>query len=99
MSHYDWLDKHIPTIFAELGLNFDHHSGIVGAHGDKCYCYRYDWEEHGIPFEHGVALYLLTYVRPYSETVRETDDGWVDACEWVIEQYPNFRDMLTKLDQ
>jgi hypothetical protein len=63
--------------------------GIV-AHGDKCYSYRSEWESKGIPFEHGVAIYLLTYLRPYSKEVRETSNGWVAPKDWVIANYHKF---------
>ena len=78
MSHYTWLDEHLPLIFEKAGLNFDINAGIISCQGDKCYSYRSRWEEAGIPFEYGVAIYLMSYLRPYSQEVRDTKNGWVD---------------------
>lgn len=94
MSHYDWLQKNLSTFFERVGVDFDQNAGIIGAHGDKGYGYRWRWEEHGIPFEHGMAIYLLTYTRPFSHEVRETGSTWVDPAQWVIDNYERFKDKL-----
>jgi hypothetical protein len=88
MSHYDWLKINLPTIFAQLNLLYP--LGIITAHGDKAYSYRETWEKAGIHFFHGVAIYLLSYVRPFSNEVRETANGWVDVCQWVIDNKDRF---------
>jgi hypothetical protein len=98
MSHYDYLDKHLPDFFKALGLDWETHRGIIQAHGDKCYSYRQEWEEAGIPFAHGVALYLLTYCYPFDVGVRQTDWGWVAPKQWVIEQYPRYGQHLPPVD-
>ena len=28
-------------------------------------------------------MFLLSYVKPYSETVRDTEYGWVDVESWI----------------
>ena len=94
MNHYKWLEKHLPGFFEKLGVSFDMNAGIIGAHGDKCYCYRTSWEEAGIHFCHGVAMYLLTYVRPFAQEVRDTTGGWVDPAKWVIENKDRFLPLL-----
>jgi len=68
--------------------------GMITAHGDKCYGYRAEWDAAGIPFEHGVAIYLLTYCSPYSKESRETEEGWVDPWRWVIANYERFKPHL-----
>ena len=90
MNHYEWLDKYLPEIFKLLNINWDWNAGIIGAHGDKCYSYKSAWEENGIPFEHGVAIYLLTYCRPFAKEVRDVGGKWVDVNCWVMDNYQKF---------
>lgn len=99
-NHYTYLEKHLPAFWQAIGLKerWFTPSSILSAHGDKAYGYRSKWEKAGIPFNHGVALYLLTYIKPYSEEVRETRDcGWVDVGEWVISNYDRFKQFLPKV--
>lgn len=91
MSHYDWLDENLESFFEKAGIGNQYHPSVIGAHGDKCYGYKFQWEKAGIPFEHGVAIYLLTYFNPYSEETRETENGWVDVSKWVVENYERFK--------
>lgn len=93
-SHYDWLDENLSTFFEKLNLKV---CGDILAHGDKCYCYRTTWEQVGIPFPHGVAIYLLTYRNPFSSTVRDTINGWVKPDQWVIDNYEKFKPFLPEL--
>ena len=93
-NHYIWLEKHLPKFLEKLGIDFNHCPGIIKAHGDKCYSYRYLWKGNNIPFSHGVALYLLTYLPPYSAEVRETNKGWVAPNQWVIDNYQEFLPLL-----
>ncbi len=91
-NHYTWLDSHFDQFLDNMkhprhGESFN---GMIVAHGDKCYGYKPDWAQVGIPFEHGVAMYLLTYLHPWSSEVRETKDRWVDPWVWVIENYSGF---------
>ncbi len=83
-NHYTYLEKHLPAFFAAIGLKRESVVGIIVAHGDKAYGYRHQWEEVGLKFNHGVAIYLVSYCFPYSKEVRETEHGWVDPCKWVI---------------
>lgn len=88
VNHYTWLEENFKEFVRLLGLDTDRvHSGLISAHGDKAYSYRMTWELHGIPFPHGVAMFLLSYCRPYSDEVRETSDGFVDVQQWVIDNY------------
>jgi len=73
--------------------------GMIAAHGDKCYGYRDQWAKAGIPFEHGVAIYLLTYISPFSHEVRESDSGkWVAPDGWVKDNYVRFQEHLPAPD-
>ncbi len=98
VNHYKWLEKHLPAFFEKVGVNYEHNAGIIGAHGDKCYSYRNVFEENGIEFPHGVAIYLLSYVSPYHKEVRETKDGWVDVYDWIIENKDKFICLLPPVD-
>ena len=99
MSHYDWLEQNVEAFFASLNIDPSRaNKGFIVAHGDKCYSYRYEWEQAGIPFEHGVAIYFLTYLRPYSEESRETKNGWVPVDQWVIDNYERFKPHLNPIE-
>lgn len=94
-SHYDWLDENLMQFvenLKETPLEVQSYinRGIINAHGDKCSCYKYDWDKVGIPFEHGVAIFLLSYLKPFSDEVRETENGWVDVRVWVEKNYSRF---------
>lgn len=91
-NHYTWLDSYFDQFLDNMKhpRHGESSEGMIVAHGDKCYGYRDDWDQSGVPFEHGVALYLLTYHHPWSGEVRETTDGWVDPWVWVIENYTGF---------
>jgi len=97
-NHYDYLEKHLPTIFKTVGINWDWNGGIIGAHGDKGYCYKNKWEKAGIDFCHGMVLYLMTYCQPYSDDVRQTKEGFKDPSEWVIENYNKFKNILPQTE-
>ena len=99
MSHYHWLEKHLPKLFKDLGLNWENNKGIISCHGDKCYSYRSIFEKNNIPFEHGVAIYLLTYVSPFEKETRRTVNGWVDPCKWIINNYNRFKPFLPDVNQ
>lgn len=96
MSHYDWLEKHFKAFALAVGVGWAWADGIISAHGDKCYNYRGIWQEAGIPFSHGVAIYLLTYLNPFAKEVRETKDGWVAPADWVVRNYGRFKEHLPK---
>lgn len=98
MSHYDWLNQNFELFCKSAGVDDDEHRGLIGAHGDKCYGYRHAWEDAGIPFEHGVAIFLLTYVNPYGKEVRETENGWVNVMQWVLDNYSRFKPFLPPVE-
>lgn len=100
ISHYDWLDQNLMTFFKNVGVDINNPyngTGIIAAHGDKCYGYRYKFEENSIPFCHGVAIYLLTYVNPYSKECRENKNSYVDLGQWIVDNYEKFRPYLPKV--
>ena len=92
-NHYQWLEANLPAFSQKLQLSYCLTLVIV-ADGDKCYGYREQWKKHGIPFCHGVALYLLLGVPPYSQEARQTTKGWVAPVDWVIKNYDRFKALL-----
>lgn len=93
-SHYQYLEEVLPQFFKEVGVDFNANAGIIVAHGDKCYGYKDMWEKGGLHFYYGVAIYLLTYCRPYSKEVRDSSDGWVDPGKWVLANKDRFLKFL-----
>ena len=91
-SHYAWLELHLKSFYEKLGIRYS--SGVIAADGDKCYDYEDDWKEAGIPFPHGVAIYILSKEKPYCNEVRDTKNGWVNVYKWVIAKYPEFKQFL-----
>ena len=93
-NHYHWLEVNLLDFFRklpELKTQVDSgwlNEGIISAHGDKCYSYRDTWAKAGIPFEHGVAIYLLTYMKPWCN----------EADNWVVDNYSRFKDLLPPLE-
>lgn len=101
MNHYDWLDKYFPKFLNVLNVDFEKRCpGIISAHGDKCSGYRSIWEKYGISFHHGVAVYLLTYLRPWGDEARDDKESWVDPGNWVILNYhERFKSILEDLEK
>ena len=60
---------------------------IIVCDSDKCTQYKNVWEKHGIPYEHGVMIYLITKMKPYSDEARKT----ISADEFVIQYYEKFK--------
>lgn len=94
MSHYDWLKQNLKAFSTCFDVEI--HSGFISAHGDKCYGYQDTWEKESIPFGLGVAIYFLTYVRPYSEAVRDTENGWVAPDKWVVDFFKENQEKLSQ---
>jgi hypothetical protein len=87
MNHYEWLQLHLVSFFEKIGINDNDPNGMIVSHGDKAEQYKDVWLEHNIPFEQGVAIYLASYYYPYSDTVRQTKNGFVAPVNWVIEKH------------
>jgi len=100
-NHYSWLNEHFFDFLVEIGcgdITLSQCVGILTSHGDKCYSYEDRWKAAGIPFEHGAALYLLSFISPWEENVRNTKNGWVPPVDWVINVYPNYKEALAKIE-
>lgn len=92
LSHYKYMDKYLPDLFEKVGLNKEFASGYVVAHGDKAYGCKYEWEQAGIHFFHGVCLYMLTYTKLLGDYEPH------ESKQWVIDNYPKYKDLLPEVD-
>ena len=95
INHYKWLEKYLPQFWRAVfdkSLDDMGYAGIICAHGDKAYQYRDEWEDAGIPFPHGVALFMLTYTEKMDRPKHE-------SCEWVIDNYQWYVDLLPEIDE
>lgn len=92
-SHYYWLGDlgNLDKFYENLGTDIRH--GNLTAHGDKGSCYEGKWARAGIHYFHGMAILLSSYDIHRNE-VRDTKDGWVDPCQWVIDNYDRFKEYL-----
>lgn len=90
MNHYDYLTEHLIDFTKKVGVTSEVTNGIIVAHGDKCYGYKQGWEEGGLHFFHGAAIYMLTYLAPFAEEVRSTNNGWVAPGDWVLANKDRF---------
>ena len=86
-NHYEWIETNLPLLLTSLGIDSSEAEGMGLAHGDKCYQYKQEWEDAGVPWFHGVGIYMLSYINPYEKEVRNTTNGWVPVEEWVIDFY------------
>lgn len=94
-GHYDYLefvvDEFWELVFGKITSEM-HCAGIIGAHGDKGYGYKTDWEEANIPFNHGILLFLLTYTKVM-------DKKKYESCQWVIDNYPKYLPMIKEAEE
>lgn len=101
MNHYQWLNLYFRPFLEKLGLSeniLEDTPGLIVAHGDKCYGYKTLWELNGVPFIHGVVLYLLTYLPPWDKEVRNTLTGFVPPSLWVVQNYSKFKPFLNEIE-
>ena len=102
VNHYTWLDKHFLPFLKSINVQKPElYAGFIVAHGDKIEGYKGTLFASNIPFCHGCAMYLLTYIQPYSKQVRSINcgEGWVAPIDWVIREYPKFKQFLPEVDE
>lgn len=93
-NHYDYLDRVLPVFWLkrfDKSLDESGCSGIVGAHGDKGYQYREQWLASGVPFFHGMLLYMLTYT-PLM-TYEKHHSRWA-----VVEFYHHYKSLIVECE-
>lgn len=99
-SHYEYLDAILEHFFKEMFNKTPEQmwcAGIVSAHGDKAYSYDNEWKKAGIPFQHGVLLFLLTYVSVNGQKVMG-DTPKHESDQWVIDNYKKYLPMIEKAE-
>lgn len=84
-NHYKYIEKHGKVFSDALGID-DVTKSLV-ADGDKCRQYKDEWEEDNVPFVIGAMIYIASKESKYSNTVRQTDKGFVKPCQWVIDKF------------
>jgi hypothetical protein len=99
INHYKWLDEHLGTFFSNLEIPTHLYSvqGAISCDGDKVEQYKDAWEDAGVPYVHGAAMYLLLKIPPYSNQVRNgsaTGGKFVSPRDWVIDNYVHFKHLL-----
>lgn len=99
MNHYNYLDKYWHKFAESVGGDISWTGGIVGAHGDKGEGYSIRWRNVGIHFYHGMMIFLLSYIKPFSNEVRQTKNGFVNVGDWVIEKYKTLKDFLPPIEE
>lgn len=95
-NHYDYLDHVIDSFWKKVfGKTLEEMwcSGIITAHGDKAYGYKYKWSESSIPFNRGVLLYLLSYTPIFEKEKREY------IGQWVIDQYQTYLPLIEEAEK
>ena len=93
-----------PYIFLEKNLNIylnslpdvdeGNYNGLIVAHGDKCEQYINCFPD--IPEEHIRLLHLQTYVLPYCNEVRNTENGFITPLLWINNNYQRFKQYMPK---
>lgn len=89
---YDTLNRNFPIFLKNIGKEdqVQYAESIIICDSDKCACYREIWKTHGIPYEHGVMIYLITKMKPYSDEARNT----ISASDFVIKYYEHFKKFM-----
>ena len=98
LNHYQFIDKYGGIFSKRLGLRYSI-SNLSSAHGDKAYCYRSKWTENGIPFNHGVCIFLMSYMREYDDVeVGNTPNGYIPVVDWVIKKYKEIQSIFDDME-
>ena len=93
-SHYDYLEANLEQFAKDAGAQCaENLSSLIVADGDKCYQYKRQWENGGVPFYHGTALYIISRLPPFESTI----DRW-KMNEWIISVYPTMKQFLPAIE-
>ena len=98
-NHYEYLEKHLAAFFERVGINPKMAKGMAVAHGDKVDGYKKRWEDSGLHFYHGVAIYMLGHYGKFAEECRQTKRGWVDPWKWVVINKNRFLPFLDPVEE
>ena len=85
VNHYLFVEQYGKEFSDTLGV--ENIAMLLPAHGDKIVQYRDSWIKEGLSFNKAAMVFLLSYIAPYSDTVRTTSKGFFPPKLWVIEKY------------
>lgn len=89
-NHRDWIEFVMPVVAERLGINPVLVKGMEVSDGDKTEQYRDRWESAGLDYRIAAVVYCFSKVPPYSQTCRQTQNGFVEPVRWVIDNYKLF---------
>lgn len=92
-QHYSFLYSYMQRFLDKLGIKEDP-AKMISEVGFQCDLYKKEWKEKGIPFEEGALVYMLTFFSPYKSAVRHTLNGFVKPSDWVMQNYPQFKEII-----
>ena len=89
---YKKLERDFSIFLRNIGKEnqVQYTESIIICDADKCTQYSEIWKRNGIPFEHGVMIYLITKMKPYSDEARKT----ISASDFVIQYYEKFKEFM-----
>jgi hypothetical protein len=91
INHYDWLNTHLNDFWLNAfgkSLSECGYGEIITSDADKCDGYKKRWEAAGIPFPHGIAIYLLSKASYFH------NETYVSPCDLVINNYLPLREKM-----
>ena len=95
VSHYKYLDAVIESFWVKVFGKTPSEmfcGGIVSAHGDKCYDYKFSMPKRNIPFNRSALLFLLTYTKLMDREKHLSE-------EWVVENYNKYVPLIIEAEQ
>ena len=95
VSHYKYLDAVIESFWVKVFGKTPSEmfcGGIVSAHGDKCFDYKFSMPKRNIPFNRSALLFLLTYTKLMDREKHLSE-------EWVVENYNKYVPLIIEAEQ
>lgn len=95
VSHYKYLDAVIESFWVKVFGKTPSEmfcGGIVSAHGDKCFDYKFSMPKRNIPFNRSALLFLLTYTKLMDREKYLSE-------EWVVENYNKYVPLIIEAEK
>jgi hypothetical protein len=92
---YAWLEDAMPKILFNLGKPPEvwlYASNSARLYAHICHDFRFPWENNDIPFNHGIALFLLSFFEPWLSNSHDAETGEYDPQMWVLANYNRFKE-------
>lgn len=97
-NYYIWLEKNLSTFLEKNGIDPLYDKGLIRVFGTRCQEYREFWKLRGIPFVHGLAIYMISKLSPYEEEVQHSHGQGITTYQWVYLNYDRFKDGLNSAE-